>query len=156
MHEGSSDMREGSQTPERCGAPGDEKASENSIRRKGVCGTAEIQHKNMKPLTDGKNRAIIAVVSNNHMKDGSEVRMHRVPQRRTASAEAVGRSAAPKGRGTAVNPGLGCRLNGSVTVIGRKSPSGALIRKIFPRRMLSGVFCRKVPRWNTMQTRCEK
>lgn len=49
--------------------------------------------------------------------------MHRVLRRRMASAEAAGRDVAPKDRGRAMNPDLGCRSDGSGTVIGRNIPA---------------------------------
>ena len=79
-------------------------------------------------MTDKQKRAMIALVSDNCIGTESEVRTHRVPWRRMASAEAAGRGGAPKGRANeAADPVLGRGPDRFVTVIGAKIPGGALI-----------------------------
>ena len=76
-------------------------------------------------MTDKQKRAMIALVSDNCIGTESEVRTHRVPQRRMASEEAAGRGGAPKGRANeAADPVLGRGPDRFVTVIGvKKSPA---------------------------------
>ena len=76
-------------------------------------------------MTDKQKRAMIALVSDNCIETESEVRTHRVPRRRMASAEAAGRGSAPKGRANeAADPVLGRGPDRFVTVIGaKKSPA---------------------------------